>query len=691
MKSYAAPNIRNIAFAGHQGAGKTSLIEAFLHLTGVTNRMGRVEDGNTASDYDEEEKLRQMSINTSVVPIEIGEIKVNLLDTPGFTDFQGEVQQAIRVCDAVCVVVDAVSGPEVGTEMAFKFAEDFEQPLLVIINKMDRENANFNNTLEALRERFPHYKFVPVMLPMGEQANFKGVAGALTQKAYYAEGRERSELPAEWVDAVAEAHTYLTEAAAETDDQLIEKYFAGEELSFDEVRAGMRAAAKNADIKTVPVFVTSATQNIGTYHVLEAMTVYVDTAENRRAAWVKPNGERDFLTPPQTDGGPLAGYVFKEYTDKFGTITYFRLFSGSIRSNDTVYISNTGKEERFGQLLIMRGKEQLPVDQIQAGDIGAVSKLKEAHVGATLTHKGHDKVLLAPPFAARVYAVALHPKTAADSAKLSQALHALCSADQTLSWRVDPITKETVLEGMGGIQIEVAIKKAERLGCHIETTLPKIPYKEAITQRAEAEYTHKKQTGGAGQYGKVNLRVEPIDPSADFEFVSEVVGGAVSGQFIGSTEKGVRMVLDTGVIAGFPVVGVRAIIFDGKMHDVDSKDIAFQTAGREAFKLAFQKAKPVLLEPIMKVRVTVPDDNTGDIMGDMSSRRGVVQGMDSDLGRSVVTALAPLAEMQRYANDLRSMTGGRGVFTMDFSHYDPLPAQIAAPIMANFKVEATED
>lgn len=685
MKVYDANNIRNIALAGHQGCGKTSLVEAFLFLTGAINRMGKIEDKNTVTDYDEDEKDRGMSINTALAPIEVDDVKVNLLDTPGFTDFQGDVQQAIRVADAVMVLVDGVSGPEVGTELAFSFADNFQQPIVLVINKMDRENASFQRSLDAMRERFPDHKFVPVMIPIGEQANFNGVVNVLTKKAYLAEGKQRSEPPADMADAIEEAHVYLTEAAAETSDELIEKYFSTGELTFDEVREGMRTAARDADRKTVPVFVTSSTHNIGTYPLLEALKVYVDSAANRRAAWVTPDEEREFLTPPQSNSGPLAGYIFKEYTDKFGTLSFFRLFSGKIKSNDSIYIPNRGTEERFGQLMVLRGNEQIQVDEVHAGDIGVVAKLREAHVGDTLTTKGNNKKLLAPAFPEPVYSVAVHPKTQADSAKLGTTLAALTNGDRTLRWRQDPTTRETLLEGMGGIQIDIAIKRAERLGCHIDTTIPKIPYQETISQTAEAEYTHKKQTGGAGQYGRVNLRVEPKDPSEPFEFASEVFGGAVSQQFIGSTEKGVRQALEDGVIAGYPVVGVKAVIFDGKEHPVDSKDVAFQIAGRGAFKEAFRKARPILLEPIMNVRITIPEENMGDIMGDMTSRRGIVQGMDTEAGRSVVTATAPLSEMLRYSNDLRSMTSGRGVFSMEFNRYDRLPEHLMQSIIDAYK------
>ena len=690
MKVYATSNIRNIAIAGHQGCGKTSLIEAFAFLTGATNRMGTVEDKNTLSDFDEEEHERGMSINTAVVPVEIGDLKINLLDTPGFTDFQGDVQQAIRVADAVAILVDAVAGPEVGTELALQFADNFEQPVMVIINKMDRENADFDGALNALRERFPDHKFVPVMIPIGAQDEFKGVVNVLTNQAFLNEGNETSDPPADMADEIEAAHLELVEAAAETSDELIEKYFEEETLSIEETREGMRQAAKSAELHTVPVFVTSGTHNIGTRPVLEALGVYVESPDNRRAAWITPDGEREFLEPPQQDSGPLAGYIFKEVTDKFGTLSFFRVFSGTVKSNDSVAIPNSESEERFGQLLVLRGKEQFQVDELHAGDIGAVAKLKNAHVGDTITNNSNNKTLLAPDFPQPVYSVAVMPKTQADGTKLGPTLTALTHADQTLRWRTDGVTKETLLEGMGGIQIEIAIKRAERLGCNLETTLPRIPYQETITRVADAEYTHKKQTGGAGQYGRVSLRVEPTDPSEPFEFASEVFGGAVSSQFIGSTEKGVRQALESGVMAGYPVVGVKAVIFDGKMHDVDSKDIAFQIAGRESFKLAFMDAGPSLLEPMVNVRITIPEDNMGDIMSDMTSRRGVVQGMDTETGRSVVSAVAPLAEMQRYANDLRSMTSGRGVFTMELSHYAKLPEHLAQPIIDEFKAQKEE-
>lgn len=692
MKVYSSENIRNVAVAGHQGAGKTTLIETMLHLAGVTQRMGSVNEGTTVSDFDEDERERQLSISNAVIPFEWNGYKVNVIDTPGYNDFQGEVQQAVRVCDAVLVVVDAVSGPEVGTELAFRFAEDFNQPVLVAINRVDRENANFYGALEQLRERFGNHKFVPVTAPIGEQENFKGVIGAVTKKAYFGTDGKREDPPAELADQVEEVHLEIVEAAAEADDDYIEKYFETGELTADEIRDGMRKAARNADLRTVPVFATSS-GGIGVMTVLEAMIQYVQPATGRRVGTIESleePGEIDFVTPPQSDNGPLVAYVFKSYTDKFGTISYFRVFSGTVKANDTVWNPNTETEERLAQLLVVRGKEQTTVDQLHAGDIGAVAKLKDTRTGDTLTTKAFGRFVVQPEFAQPVYAVAVHPKTQADSAKIGQVLTLLCNADMSLSWRTDAATKETVLEGMGSTQIDIAIKRAERLGAGLDISVPKVPYQETITQSASATYRHKKQSGGAGQFGEVSLRVEPVDPSEEFSFESEIFGGAVSQPFVQSTEKGVRQVLEGGVIAGYPVVGVKAVIFDGKEHPVDSKDIAFQIAGRGAFKEAFAEAGPALLEPIMEVEVTIPEESMGDVISDLTTRRGRVMGMDTVAGRSLVRATVPLSEIQRYSNDLRSMTGGRGVFTMSFNSYEKVPSHLAQEIIAQHKAEEEE-
>ncbi len=688
MKEYASDRLRNVVFVGHQSAGKTSLVEALLYTTGAISRLGKIEEKSTVSDWDEEERDRGLSLSTSLVPIEFNDTKINILDTPGYTDFQGEVKSAIRVADSVLVVVDAVSGVEVGTRLAWEYAEAYQQPIIVTINKLDRENANFERTLASLRENFPDYKFIPVMLPIGAEANFRGVVNVLTKKAYYDTGKDRSDLPAELVEQTDAAHLTLVEAAAEADDALIEKYFNEGDLTSDEIRDGMRKAARDAYLKTVPIFVTSGTKNIGTIPLLEALQVYVSPPSTRRVTMIKPDGEKAFMMPPQQDDGPLAAYVFKTTNDRFvGTLTYFRIFSGSIHSDMRYYNATHQVEEKFANLLILRGKEQIPVpaNVLHAGDIGVVAKLTATKTGDTFSSKDNPIQILPPDFPAPLYQVAILPHTQADSAKMGSVLSSLAEIDPTLRWRQDASIKQTILEGMGEMHVAVAVSRAEKLGVHLDTAIPKVPYKEAIVQNGSAMYRHKKQTGGAGQFAEVSLRVEP-NPGAGFQFSSQVVGGAISSSFYPSIEKGVHSVLEQGVVAGYPIEDVKAIVFDGKEHPVDSKDIAFQVAGREAFKEAFLAAKPVLMEPIMSVKIIVPESMMGDILSDLNTRRGRVQGMDTENGKSTISAQVPQAEMMRYGNELRSMTGGRGIYTMEFDRYETVPSQIAQGIIAQHKV-----
>ncbi|MGQ9849961.1 MAG: elongation factor G [Aggregatilineaceae bacterium] len=697
MKDYTTDLVRNVALIGHQSAGKTSLAECMLFVTGAITRMGKVEEGNTVADFDEDERERGLSIYTSLLAVEHAGHKINVLDAPGFVDFQGEAKNAVRVADAAIVVVDAVSGPEVGTELAFSYAEEFKLPILVVINKMDRDNANFGRALNQMAERFPHYRFVPVMLPIGAQASFSGVVNLLTQKAHKGAGKDVTDVPADLASAVEEARLALIEAAAEADDSLMEKYFEAETLSDQEIAQGLRTALSGDDHALVPVFVTSATHNIGVLPLLDALIAHVPNP-SQRAVEVMADGQTEVLTGPHSDSDPFLAYVFHSHTDKYGTLSYFRLFSGMVKGNDAVQNVTKGHEERIGSLMTMRGANQIPLDQLHAGDIGVVAKLRETYTGHTLASKGFGKQVLPPRFSMPVYAVALHPRTQSDSAKMNEVLTTLTNADPTLRWRFDPAIKQAVLEGMGGTHIDMAIKRAERMGVGLDTSVPKVPYQETVTRTATAVYRHKKQTGGAGQFAEVHLRVEPLptptsgdEEVPEFEFGNEVFGGAISAAFIGSTEKGVRQVLDEGILAGYPVKYVKAVVYDGKMHPVDSKDIAFQIAGRGAFREAFMQAGPVLLEPIMLVKVTVPEENMGDIMGDMNTRRGRVLGMETEAGRSVVTAEVPLAEIQRYSNDLRSMTGGRGVFTIEFLRYERVPAHLQAEIVAQAQKEKQEE
>lgn len=689
MKEYVTDKLRNVALVGHQGAGKTTLVEALLYNTGAINRIGRVEEKTTVSDWDDDEKERGLSLSTSLIPVEFEDHKINVLDAPGMTDFQGEIKNAIRVADSVIVVVDAVSGVEVGTELAWEYAEAYQQPIIVTINKIDRENADFNRTLDNLKQSFPDYKFIPVMLPIGSEANFKGVINLLTMKAYYDAGKDRSDLPAELQAEAEAARTVLVEAAAEADDAFIEKYFSEGTLTNEEIRDGMRKAARDAYLKTVPVFVTSGAKNVGTFPLMEALIVYVAPPSQRRVQVLNAAGEKEFLTAPQTDEGPLAAYVFKTTNDRFvGTLNYFRIFSGSVKSGQSYYNSTRDVEEKLNTLLVMRGKEQMPVNTLHAGDIGVIAKLNNTKTGDSFSLRNNILQVTRPEFPDPLYAIAVLPRTQADSTKMGTILTSLAQADPTLRWRQDADVKQTIVEGMGEAHVNLAISRAHHLGVGMDTELPKVPYKETITRQHSDFHRHKKQSGGAGQFGEVHMRLEP-NPGGGYVFETKVVGGAISANFFPSIEKGINSVLSEGVIAGYPVVDVKAVVFDGKMHPVDSKDIAFQIAGREAFKKVFADAGPVLLEPVMDVQITVPEAMMGDIVSDLNTRRGRVQGMDTQGHKSVVTAQVPYSEMMRYANELRSMTGARGTYTMKFSHYESVPAHLAQTIVAAHKPEAT--
>ncbi len=687
MKEYATQFIRNIALVAHGGGGKTSLGEAMLYVTGAINRMGRVEDGNTVSDFEDEEIRRHLSLSTTILPIEFQDHKINILDTPGYTDFVGEVISALRVAEGAAVLVDSVSGVEVGTEVVWNYCDRFKLPRCVVVSKMDRENASFARTLEALKTLSTEVTFVPVQLPWGEKQDFKGVIDLLSMKARPAEGKAAEDIPAELAEAAEEARVAVVEAAAEGDDALLEKYLNGEELSADEVARGFRQAVASGDF--VPVFVCAGTAAIGIMPLLEALiAIFPSPADAPPALAQGPNGEEELTATPN---GPLAAYVWKTTADPYvGKLTYLRVYSGTLQSDSRVWNANKEVEERLGSLMVMRGKEQMPVKLLHPGDIGTVAKMGETSTGDTLCDRSHPLILPMPEYPNSLFSVAVIPKTQADSAKMGSTLTRLCEEDPTLHWHQEPSTNQTILEGMGDQHIDVAIRKAEaKFQVGLRTEIPKVPYRETITKQGSAQYRHKKQTGGAGQFAEVHLRVEPLEEE-DFEFVNKVFGGAISSGFMPAIEKGVRGVMKQGVLAGYPIEHVRVEVYDGKEHPVDSKAIAFEIAGREAFKLAFHEAGPVLLEPIMNVRIIVPEANMGDVLGDLNTRRARVQGMESQHGRSVVTAQVPLAEMQRYVTDLRSLTGGRGIFEMSLSHYEVVPAHVAEQVIAARKREKEE-
>ena len=688
MKEYSTESIRNIALVSHGGGGKTSLGEALLYLTGALTRMGKIEDGNTVSDFEEEEVRRAISLSTSVLPVEFQDYKINLLDTPGFTDFIGEVISALYVADGAMVLVDSVAGVEVGTEIVWDYCNTFNLPRFVVISKMDRDNANFQNALASAREMAAGVNLVPVQLPWGEKQDMKGVIDLLTMKARPGSGEDSVDIPAEYADAAEEARIELIEAAAEGDDTLLEKYLNGEDLTPAEIARGFKAGVMTGSI--VPVFVTAATAEIGVIPIAEAALSLLPSPSEAQPRKAEGASGQELLSAD--DAGPLAVYVWKTTADPFvGKMTYLRVLSGILNADTRIYNHTRGEEERLGSLYVMRGKEQLNVPNLHSGDIGIVAKLSETETNDTLAEKSHKLAIPAPDYPNALYSVAVMPKTQADSTKISPTLTRLCEEDPTLSWRQEASTKETILQGMGDQHIDVAIRKADsKFQVALNTKIPKVPYQETITRQGAAQYRHKKQTGGAGQFGEVHLRIEPL-PDEDFIFANEVFGGAISQGFMPAIEKGVRGVMKAGVLAGFPVQNVKVAVVDGKEHPVDSKAVAFEVAGREAFKLAFHDAKPVLLEPIMNIRVTVPESNMGDVLGDLNTRRARVQGMETDRGRSVVTAKVPLAEIQRYTSELRSITGGRGVFSMELDHYEVVPNHVAEQVIASReKEEETE-
>lgn len=686
MKEYTTEFLRNIALVSHGGAGKTMLAEAFLHATGATTRLGKVEDGTTISDYDDEEHRRKISIYTSVIPVEHRDHKINVLDAPGYTDFVGEMVSALSVADGAIILVDAVAGIEVGTEIAWRYVDQFNLPRFIVINKMDRENADFEKVYAQIEEFVKSHgkRAVKVHLPIGEKQHFKGVVDIIGMKSYLGDGKTTADIPAELKEAADKAHFDLVEAAAEGEDELMEKYLENGSLSDEEMVRGLEDVVYAGSF--VPVFCAAGAHEIGIIALLNDIIDLMPSPVHamKRAAQGK-DGEEE-LKP--SDQAPLAAYVWKTTADPFvGKMTYFRVFSGSIQADAHVWNQNKSADERMAGLHFQRGKEAIPVKLVHAGDIAAVAKLTATATGDTFCDKGHPLTIPKPRYPAALYRVAISPKTQADAAKISTVLTRLSEEDMTLTWQNDPVTHETVLQGMGDQHIDVAVNRAQtKFQVGITTREPKVPYREGITRKAQAQYRHKKQSGGAGQFGEVHLRIEPY-MEGDFDFVDALVGMNLSRSYLPPIEKSIRATMEKGAFAGYPMSNVRVTVFDGKEHEVDSKPVAFEIAGREAFKLAVADAGPVLFEPIMNVRVTCPDGNMGDVMSDLNTRRGRVQGTETERGTTTILAHVPMAEMLKYTTQIRSITGGRGYFTMEFDHYEVVPAHIAAPIIEAHKKE----
>jgi len=689
MTQFTPDRIRNLVLLGHGSSGKTSLGEALLYTAGAIKRLGKVEDGNTASDYDPEEKNRGFSVNCSILPLTWQDSKVNILDAPGYMDFVGEVRNAIRAADAAVMVVCAASGVEVGAELHWGFLDDAGMARAVFINKMERDNANYANTLEQLRQKFDQ-TFVPITIPIGSQSSFAGIIDLLSMKAYMGAESAEAEIPAEMLDAAQSARTELIEYAAESDDELMLKYLDGEELSQDELLTGLKAGIQDGSI--VLTLAGSATKSIGVKQLLQIVSRFMPSAADvARTVTNLATGEEEEIVADAN--GPLVVQVFKTLADPFvGKLTYFRVVSGTLNSDARARNVNRDTEERLGQLFELRGKEQTPVPSVSAGDIGAVAKLSETSTGDTLCDAGAPYQLPPIDYPEPLFSVAVSPKTKADLDKLGSGLARLLEEDPTLRVERNTETNETILSGRGESHVQLAARRlADKFGVEILTEIPTIAYRETITKIAEAQGRHKKQSGGRGQFGDVFLRFEPLERGAGVQFESAIFGGSVPKQYVPAVEKGLYEVVDDGVIAGYPTVDFKCVLYDGSYHSVDSSEMAFKIAAHLGFRNGIPKAGPVLLEPVAEVVVTVPENFMGDIMGDLNTRRARVLGMEQSRGNGVVTALVPLAEIQRYATDLRSMTQGRGMYTVKFSHYDIVPSHLVDSIVEAAKKRREEE
>ena len=677
MDKFGLANIRNLVLLGHSGSGKSSFSEAALFTSGAVNRLGKIDEGTTTSDYDPAEAKRRISINLSLLPCKWKDNKVNILDAPGYTDFIAEIKAGIRVSESALIFISASSGVEVGTEQSWDMAGEAGLPRVFVVNKMDRENADFTRSVSQIQKKFGA-KCLPVQIPIGAHTTFKGVIDLLTMKSYTGVASTEGEIP----DGVRkEAETYrekLVEGVAELDDKLLEKYLSGEEISAAELISGLKHAI--LERKIVPILTGSALQNVGTTLFLDFIVKYLPAPKDRPVVTMVDSGTREINA---SEEGPLAALVFKTSADPYvGKLTYLRVYTGVLTSNSQVWNMTRGEVERIGQLYVLSGKNQEAVSEIRAGDVGAVAKLSLTATGDTLGSRETPIKLIPLSFPTPILSKAVYPKTKLDLDKLGNALSRLVEEDPTLRVHRDPDTVETIMSGMGETHLDVAAEKMQRkFGVGVTLETPRVPYKETITTPTRAEYKHKKQTGGHGQYGHVVVQMEPLPRGTGREFVDHVVGGSVPKNYIPAVEKGINEAAGEGVLARYPITDVRVILVDGSYHPVDSSEICFKIAGAGALKKGMTDGKPVILEPIMNVIIRVPEQFTGDIISDLNTKRGQMQGMSPEDGIQVIQAQAPLAEMQRYAIDLRSITQGRGSFTMEFSHYQETPPNVVQKII----------
>ncbi|MCK5450473.1 MAG: elongation factor G [Candidatus Omnitrophica bacterium] len=665
-------DIRNVIFISHAGVGKTTLVENLLLKGGTISKTGNVSEGTTVSDYNDDEKSRKNSINLSMASYEKAGVKVNLFDAPGFLDYIGEAVSGINAADAAVLMVHAVGGIQVGTTKFWKRVQKAGLPCMIVINKMDKDNANFTKVLEDIQKRFGK-KCVALCYPNGTGATFSGMANLLTKEGIdKLEGDDKTN-----ADLLS---SDMVEGVAESDDQLLEKYLEEGELSPEDLNKAFRTGVISG--KIIPVIPMSAEKGVGVEAIMSFIQKYLPSPEDRGAVEAETlQGDSTVTLEPKSDGAFVAK-VFKTISDPYaGQISIFRVMSGTARGNQAIRDTTSGSSEKFGQLVFLKGKDQIQTGSVVAGDIAAVSKLKDVHTGDTLSDDKNQVKLVPVVFPEPAISYSITPKSRSDEDKISSVLGKLVEEDPTFQLLLDEETHEIVVSGMGEMHIKTMLERMKtRYGVEVVVGTPKVAYRETIADKGDSKYRHKKQSGGAGQFAEVWMRVEPLERGKGFEFVDEVVGGAIPKQLVGSCEKGVVSAMKNGTIAGYPVTDVKVIVYDGKTHPVDSKDIAFQIAAAHAFRESFEKAKPSLLEPVMNIELTVPEENMGDIAGSLSSRRGRVQGMDSEGGMQIVRAQIPLEEMYKYANELKSLTAGRATYTMMFSHYDIVPGNVAQKI-----------
>ena len=697
MKVYDAASIRNVALVGHSGSGKTQLVSALLYDAGAVNRLGKVDDGTTVTDYDEEEIARKHTLSASVAYAEWNKTKINFIDTPGMANFLSDARAALRVADAALVVVDAVHGPEVSTEKVWETAEELATPRMIALNRLDRERASLDRSLQSLRGVFGR-TVIPIQLPIGEERHFKGVVDLIAMKAWVfaTDGSGKpvdGAIPGDMLATANAAREALIEMVAEADDALMEKFFDAGTLSQEDLVAGLKRGVAVARI--FPVVLVSAAANIGMQPLLDAIVAYVPSPLERPLRARTADGEDVEIATK--DGGGASAFVWKTVADPFaGRITLFRVISGTLKADTSLHNVTKDAPERLGHLLLLQGKTQTAVPEIKAGDIGAVAKLKETVTGNLLADKPRSISLPPIKFPEPVISYAIEPRSRGDEEKISTSMHRLQEEDPAIGYNRDPQTKELLLAGQGQLHIEVTVAKLKRrFGVEVILKPPRIAYRETITAATEAHGRHKKQTGGHGQFGDCKLKFEPLPRGSEFEFKDEIFGGSIPRQFVPAIEKGLQEARIRGFLAGYPMVDFRATVFDGSYHAVDSSEMSFKMAASLAFKDGMSRARPTLLEPVMEVEVYAPNDYAGDLMGDLNSRRGRIGGMDTRGASTIIRAKVPMSEMLTYEQHLTSATGGRGSYHMEFSHYEEVPQHLHGKIIAASKAErgheATEE